>query len=96
VAVTDTKTHTATHLKQLVRSPREIEAQQHREPFPAMEKAHKAVDAVVDGVKKVAIGSDKKSKAKKEKGGDGGADTPLGRRNLGACIHHANKIDLQK
>ncbi|KAN0101752.1 putative threonyl-tRNA synthetase, cytoplasmic [Hyaloscypha variabilis] len=42
-----------------------------------MEKAHKAVDAVVDGVKKVAIGSDKKSKAKKEKGGDGGADTPL-------------------
>ena len=39
-----------------------------------MEKAHKAVDAVVDGVKNVAIGSEKKPKAKKEKGGDGGAD----------------------
>jgi len=39
-----------------------------------METAQKAVDSVVDGVKKVAIG-DKKPKAKKEKGGDGGADT---------------------
>ncbi|KAH8592237.1 putative threonyl-tRNA synthetase, cytoplasmic [Bisporella sp. PMI_857] len=38
-----------------------------------MEKAQKAVDSVVDGVKKVAIG-EKKPKAKKEKGGDGGAD----------------------
>jgi hypothetical protein len=44
-----------------------------------MEKAHKAVDAVVDGVKNVAIGSEKKPKAKKEKGGDhGGAEGPLG------------------
>jgi len=47
-----------------------------------MVQAQKAVDAVVDGVKKVAIGSEKKSKAKKEKGGDGGADTPLGRYSL--------------
>jgi threonyl-tRNA synthetase len=44
-----------------------------------MEKAHKPVDAVVDGVKKVAIGNEKKAKAKKEKGGDGGAEGPLGR-----------------
>jgi threonyl-tRNA synthetase len=43
-----------------------------------MEKAHKAVDAVVDGVKKVAIGSEKKPKTKKEKGGDGGAEGALG------------------
>lgn len=34
-----------------------------------MEKAQKAVDAVVDGVKKVAIG-EKKQKPKKEKGAD--------------------------
>jgi threonyl-tRNA synthetase len=39
-----------------------------------MEKAQNAVDSVVDGVKKVAIG-EKKQKPKKEKGGgDGGAD----------------------
>ncbi|KAL2072288.1 hypothetical protein VTL71DRAFT_11631 [Oculimacula yallundae] len=38
-----------------------------------MEKAQKAVEAVADGVKKVAIG-EKKQKVKKEKGGDGGAD----------------------
>ena len=38
-----------------------------------MEAAQKAVDSVVDGVKKVAIG-EKKPKVKKEKGGDGGAD----------------------
>ena len=44
-----------------------------------MEKAHKTVDAVVDGVKNVAIGSEKKPKAKKEKGGDHcGAESPLG------------------
>jgi threonyl-tRNA synthetase len=44
-----------------------------------MEKAQRAVDAVVDGVKNVAIGSEKKPKAKKEKGGDhGGAEGPLG------------------
>jgi hypothetical protein len=34
-----------------------------------MENAQKAVDSVVDGVKKVAIG-EKKPKQKKEKGGD--------------------------
>ena len=39
-----------------------------------MEGAKKAVDSVVEGVKKVAIG-EKKQKVKKEKGGDGGADT---------------------
>lgn len=40
-----------------------------------MEKAQKAVEAVTEGVKKVAIG-EKKPKVKKEKGGgDGGADT---------------------
>ena len=61
---------------------------------PAMEKAHRAVDAVVDGVKKVAIGSEKKSKAKKEKGGDGGADTPLGRFSLDTLDRHANDFDL--
>lgn len=38
-----------------------------------MEKAQKAVEAVAEGVKKVAIG-EKKQKVKKEKGGDGGAD----------------------
>lgn len=38
-----------------------------------MEKAQKAVEAVAEGVKKVAIG-EKKPKVKKEKGGDGGAD----------------------
>lgn len=41
-----------------------------------MEKAQKAVDSVVDGVKKVAIG-EKKTKVKKEKGGDGGADAGM-------------------
>lgn len=41
-----------------------------------MEKAQIAVEAVAEGVKKVAIGekSEKKQKVKKEKGGDGGAD----------------------
>lgn len=41
-----------------------------------MEKAQKAVDSAVDGVKKIAIGgkNEKKQKAKKEKEGDGGAD----------------------
>ncbi len=38
-----------------------------------MDKAQKAVDSAVEGVKKVAIGGDKKQKVKKEKGGDGGA-----------------------
>ncbi|CZS95071.1 probable threonine-tRNA ligase, cytosolic [Rhynchosporium agropyri] len=38
-----------------------------------MEKAQKAVEAVAEGVKSVAIG-EKKQKVKKEKGGDGGAD----------------------
>jgi hypothetical protein len=39
-----------------------------------MEKAQKAGDSVVDGVKKATIG-EKKQKVKKEKGGgDGGAD----------------------
>jgi threonyl-tRNA synthetase len=58
-----------------------------------MEKAQKAVDAVVDGVKNVAIGSEKKPKAKKEKGGDGGAEGPLGRRTW-KCItlQCANKL----
>jgi hypothetical protein len=45
-----------------------------------MEKAHQAVDSVVDGVK-VAIG-EKKQKAKKEKGGDSGADGSGGRHSL--------------
>ncbi len=39
-----------------------------------MEKAQKAVDSVVDGVRKVAIG-EKKQKVKKAKGGDSGEDT---------------------
>lgn len=40
----------------------------------AMESAHKAVDSIIDGVKKVAMG-EKKQKVKKEKGGgDSGAD----------------------
>jgi threonyl-tRNA synthetase len=38
-----------------------------------MDQTQKAVDSVVEGVKKVAIGGDKKQKVKKEKGGDGGA-----------------------
>ncbi|KAI9052515.1 hypothetical protein LZ554_003859 [Drepanopeziza brunnea f. sp. 'monogermtubi'] len=38
-----------------------------------MEQAQKAVEAVAEGVKKVAIG-EKKQKVKKEKGGDSGAD----------------------
>ena len=39
-----------------------------------MEQAQKAVDSIVDGVKKVAVG-EKKAKVKKDKsGGDGGAD----------------------
>jgi threonyl-tRNA synthetase len=38
-----------------------------------METAHKAVDSIVDGIKKVSMG-DKKQKVKKEKGGDGGAE----------------------
>ena len=38
-----------------------------------MEKAQKAVDSVVDGVKKATIG-EKKQKVKKEKAGDGGAE----------------------
>jgi threonyl-tRNA synthetase len=59
-----------------------------------MEKAHKAVDAVVDGVKKVAIGNEKKAKAKKEKGGDGGAEGPLGRSFRTQFYHHANKFGI--
>jgi threonyl-tRNA synthetase len=59
-----------------------------------MEKAHKAVDAVVDGVKKLPIGNEKKPKAKKEKGGDGGAGGPLGRSSLSQFYHHANKFGL--
>jgi threonyl-tRNA synthetase len=51
-----------------------------------MEKARKTVDSVVDGVKKVAIGNEKKSKAKKEKGGDGGADGSQRRRWLESNI----------
>jgi threonyl-tRNA synthetase len=41
-----------------------------------MEAAQKAVDSVIDGVKKVTMTEkgEKKPKAKKEKGGDGGAD----------------------
>ena len=39
-----------------------------------MEQAQQAVDSIVDGVKKVAVG-EKKQKVKKVKsGGDGGAD----------------------
>jgi threonyl-tRNA synthetase len=38
-----------------------------------METAHKAVDSIVDGIKKVSMG-DKKQRVKKEKGGDGGAE----------------------
>jgi len=38
-----------------------------------MDKAQKAVDSAVEGVKKVAIGGGKKQKVKNEKGGDGGA-----------------------
>jgi threonyl-tRNA synthetase len=59
-----------------------------------MDKAQKAVDAVVDGVKKVAIGNEKKPKVKKEKGGDGGADGPLGRACMATLYHRANKLVL--
>ncbi len=76
---THTKTHTATHKRKLVCSSQRKESITIANPLPAMEKAHKAVDAVVDGVKNVAIGSEKKPKVKKEKGGDGGAEGPLGR-----------------
>jgi hypothetical protein len=49
--------------------------------FAAMEEAQHAVGSIVDGVKKVAIG-EKKPKAKKEKGGDGGADGSGGRHSI--------------
>lgn len=41
-----------------------------------MEKAKQAVDSVVDGAKKLTV-SEKKPKAKKEKGGVGGADVTV-------------------
>lgn len=52
-----------------------------------MEKAQKAVDAVAGGMKKVVIG-EKKPKAKKEKSGDGGAESGRecsSRSNANSC-----------
>lgn len=60
-----------------------------------MEAANKAVDSIVDGVKKVAMGdkAEKKAKAKKEKGGDSGADTgPLELKPQPPFIAHRIEI----
>lgn len=51
-----------------------LQRQHNNTTNTAMDKAQKAIDSVVDGVKKVAIG-EKKQKVKKEKKGDGGADS---------------------